>query len=223
MVNQLSETQKERLKKAYFSGVSTEDLVERFGVCNKSIVLIARGQLNPMVYDPGDALSYPLESEIEKKRRVKACKLHYQDLVKAYRPDIIERFKEIIKERRRRMLAARMPVKPIQEPKEKREPLISAKVSRRSARIFAEALKYFEMTAEELTGSTRTKNYVKARQILMFVIYTECSRYESTPSIGRMFNKDHSTVVHAVHKIRDMLKNEDAETIKIVNHLRSVQ
>ncbi len=60
----------------------------------------------------------------------------------------------------------------------------------------------FAITARELTGKSRTQTVSLPRQIAMFLLreHTECSLED----IGRIFgNRDHTTVLYAVNKIRE--------------------
>ena len=59
---------------------------------------------------------------------------------------------------------------------------------------------YPGVSLAELKGSHRHKSIVEARQRAMY----ECQRQRpdlSYPAIGRFFEKDHTTVIHAVRKI----------------------
>jgi chromosomal replication initiator protein len=60
----------------------------------------------------------------------------------------------------------------------------------------------FAITARELTGKSRTQTVSLPRQIAMYLLreHTECSLED----IGRIFgNRDHTTVLYAVNKIRE--------------------
>ncbi|MBL8756591.1 MAG: chromosomal replication initiator protein DnaA [Planctomycetes bacterium] len=60
----------------------------------------------------------------------------------------------------------------------------------------------FAITARELTGKSRTQTISLPRQIAMYLLreHTECSLED----IGRIFgNRDHTTVLYAVNKIRE--------------------
>lgn len=225
MVPQFSEAQIIRMKKAYYSGVSTYDLAERFGICGKQVIQVVRGQ-NPLIYDPGDVIESVSHIEETKKRRIKSCQLHFMDLVRAYRPDVIRKHKEIQTSRRQALVAK------INIEANKQNVIEEKSINtdenppihfRRSMRIFAAGLEYFGITAEGMTGLSRTAEYTRARHILMFVIYDECGNKESTPSIGRMFNRDHSTVVNAIHKVRKLLSQGCKDTSATVAILRGVK
>ena len=79
----------------------------------------------------------------------------------------------------------------------------------------------FGFPIEELTGQSRRRPLVTARQIGMYV-FRELTSY-SYPMIGREFGgRDHTTVIHAYEKIQDQMKERRAtydqvtELIKII-------
>jgi chromosomal replication initiator protein len=70
--------------------------------------------------------------------------------------------------------------------------------------IMAVTAEYFGITLEDLTGSSRTRVLVSARQIAMYLCreLTELS----LPKIGQTFGgRDHTTVMHAERKIRSLM------------------
>lgn len=52
----------------------------------------------------------------------------------------------------------------------------------------------------EMKGSRRFKKITAARQLAMATVATEC-QHLSLPQIGRIFRKDHTTVLHAMNKL----------------------
>ena len=71
--------------------------------------------------------------------------------------------------------------------------------------IMSETAAYFGITMEELTGASRTHVLVTARQIAMYLCRELTDM--SLPKIGQLFGgKDHTTVMHADRKIREMLR-----------------
>lgn len=69
----------------------------------------------------------------------------------------------------------------------------------KKALISLVALKH-GFTPQELMARSRRADLVRARQEAMRLIYSHCQPV-STPQIGRLFGRDHSTVLHAI-KIR---------------------
>ena len=69
-----------------------------------------------------------------------------------------------------------------------------------AAMILEATAEVFNFTIEQITGGSRRRPLVDARQIAMFV--TRNMTDLSFPEIGRAFgNRDHTTVIHAVRKI----------------------
>ncbi len=69
------------------------------------------------------------------------------------------------------------------------------------ATIMAATADYFNLTMEDLCGSSRSRMLVTARQIAMYLCRELTDM--SLPKIGQMFGgRDHTTVIHADRKIR---------------------
>jgi chromosomal replication initiator protein len=67
---------------------------------------------------------------------------------------------------------------------------------------------FYSVTTEDLVRQSRRKEYVKPRQIAMFVIRKELET--SLPSIGEFFGgRDHTTVIHAIEKVERLIKEND--------------
>jgi chromosomal replication initiator protein len=78
-----------------------------------------------------------------------------------------------------------------------------------AAIIMAATAEYFTVTMEELQGANRSRTLVNARQIAMYLCreLTELS----LPRIGASFGgKDHTTVMHAVKKITNLMSERRA-------------
>lgn len=77
---------------------------------------------------------------------------------------------------------------------------------------------HFNVSRQDLVSARRTRAIVRPRQIAMYLSKTLTPR--SLPEIGRRFgNRDHTTVLHAVRKVEEILTNdkqmaEDIETLK---------
>lgn len=67
----------------------------------------------------------------------------------------------------------------------------------------------------DLYAERRWKRLVIPRQVAMFLIYRHTKH--ATPGIGKIFNRDHSTVVYAVHKIHDLVDQGDDQVIGIIH------
>ncbi len=73
-----------------------------------------------------------------------------------------------------------------------------------SATIMAQTAAYFQLSMEDLCGSSRSRTLVNARQIAMYL----CRELTdlSLPKIGQQFGgRDHTTVIHADRKIRTQM------------------
>ncbi|TPW27901.1 chromosomal replication initiator protein DnaA [Martelella alba] len=67
--------------------------------------------------------------------------------------------------------------------------------------------RHYSVTRQELVSNRRTRVIVKPRQIAMFLAKTMTPR--SFPEIGRRFGgRDHTTVLHAVRKIEELLEKD---------------
>ena len=68
----------------------------------------------------------------------------------------------------------------------------------------------------DLATMRRAKKFVIPRQVAMFLIYRHTKH--ATPGIGQIFGgRDHSTVVYAVHKIQDLVRDGDDQVIGIIH------
>ena len=78
-------------------------------------------------------------------------------------------------------------------------------------RIIDCVCKYFSVRRDELLGKKKNKEIVEPRQICM---YTICNLLDMPLlSIGQLFGRDHTTVIHARDKISQMM--EENQRIKI--------
>tara|TARA_Y100000590_G_scaffold383131_1_gene453560 strand:+ start:7789 stop:9177 length:1389 start_codon:yes stop_codon:yes gene_type:complete len=77
---------------------------------------------------------------------------------------------------------------------------------------------HFNLNIQEMLSPRRSRSLARPRQIAMYLAkqYTT----NSLPDIGRRFsNRDHTTVIHAVKKIEDLLK-KDNEIKQSVNEIK---
>lgn len=79
---------------------------------------------------------------------------------------------------------------------------------------------FFNINAVDLKSKRRLQNIVLPRQIAMYLA-RECCK-SSFPEIGIAFgNKDHSTVIHSVNKIKKLIE-KDPEQRKIVRSIKDM-
>lgn len=75
--------------------------------------------------------------------------------------------------------------------------------------IVASTAEYFELTIDELNSKSRTRTLVTARQIAMYLLRELTDM--SLPKIGDMMGgRDHTTVIHADRKIRELMAERRA-------------
>ncbi len=68
--------------------------------------------------------------------------------------------------------------------------------------------RHYNVSRQEMISNRRTRTIVKPRQIAMFLAKTMTPR--SFPEIGRRFGgRDHTTVLHAVRKIENLLQEDN--------------
>ncbi|MCW2870085.1 chromosomal replication initiator protein DnaA [Actinacidiphila oryziradicis] len=89
--------------------------------------------------------------------------------------------------------------------------------------IMAETASYFGLDVEDLSGSSRSRVLVTARQIAMYL----CRELTdlSLPKIGALFGgRDHTTVMHADRKIRSLMAERRAiynQVTELTNRIKS--
>ncbi len=75
--------------------------------------------------------------------------------------------------------------------------------------IVALTAEYFDLTIEELNSKSRTRTLVTARQIAMYLLRELTDM--SLPKIGELMGgRDHTTVIHADRKIRELMAERRA-------------
>jgi len=77
-----------------------------------------------------------------------------------------------------------------------------------SKKILDAVASFFDLSPNDLLSSTRRKEIVKPRQIVMYLLRQELR--ESYPSIGRKHGKDHTTAIYAYEKICKQIEEDDS-------------
>lgn len=74
--------------------------------------------------------------------------------------------------------------------------------------VIAATAEFHRVTTDELRGPSKTKRLAHARQVAMWL----CRQLTglSLPRIGAVFDRDHTTVMHAVRKIQHHVDTEPA-------------
>lgn len=75
------------------------------------------------------------------------------------------------------------------------------------------AAQAFGITMEELLGIRRSWKYARPRQVAMMLSRELTKR--SLPNIGQMFNRDHTTVLHALRRIPELCRTNQALQKKV--------
>ncbi len=87
------------------------------------------------------------------------------------------------------------------------------------AMIKQEVANYFGIEIEDIMGKKKVKNIVTARQIAMFIAFNKVKNTNVT-TVAREFERDHSTISHAVEKISAAM-GEDEEISTAVRDIIS--
>lgn len=66
---------------------------------------------------------------------------------------------------------------------------------------------HFDIPIETLQGKCRERKYVMPRQIIMYLLvtYTDMTYL----NIGRLFKRDHTTVIHSKDTVKDLISVDD--------------
>lgn len=73
------------------------------------------------------------------------------------------------------------------------------------ALIISQVSKFYSIDEVVLRGTLKNKGTAEARQVAMYLVRTMTNM--SLPDIGREFGRDHSTVLHAIKKVDNILKD----------------
>lgn len=75
---------------------------------------------------------------------------------------------------------------------------------------------YFNISVKEMQSSRRARTVARPRQIAMYL--AKLLTLRSLPEIGRKFDRDHTTVMHAVRKVEELVKEDQsvAESVEIL-------
>ena len=80
----------------------------------------------------------------------------------------------------------------------------------------------YDVSRSDMLSARRTANVVRPRQIAMYLAKTLTLR--SLPEIGRKFGgRDHTTVLHAVRKIEDLVGRDSMIADEIESLKRQLQ
>ena len=89
-------------------------------------------------------------------------------------------------------------------------------------RIQKKVAEHFNVKISDMHSSRRSRTIARPRQIAMFLSKNLTTR--SLPEIGRKFGgRDHSTVIHAIKKVQELVKNDSSLSEDIEILTRSLQ
>ena len=66
---------------------------------------------------------------------------------------------------------------------------------------------HFGMTFEKISRKTRKRELVYPRQVFMYLLRQNTTL--SLKQIGEMFDYDHTTAIHSIQKVKDLMATEE--------------
>ena len=88
-------------------------------------------------------------------------------------------------------------------------------------KIFAAIEKKYDVSKSELIGNSRVKNVAQARHVAIYLIKTITDI--SYPSIGKLFNRNHSTIISSVDVIEKKIASSPAMEIEINDLIKEIK
>jgi len=79
--------------------------------------------------------------------------------------------------------------------------------------------KFAGITKKAMMGKDRCSRITLGRHIAMWYINKLC--HETYTQTGKMFNRDHTTVIYAANKVKDMLQTGHQQYVKIVDQINN--
>ena len=70
-------------------------------------------------------------------------------------------------------------------------------------RIINEICDFYSLTHAQIKGKCRVRGYIKARFIAMYLLRRRTGL--TLKEIGRMFHRDHTSIIHAIKTIEEVL------------------
>ena len=83
--------------------------------------------------------------------------------------------------------------------------------------IISQVCKFYSIDKSVLCGTLKNKGTAEARQVAIYLMRKLTNL--STPDIGKEFNRDHSTVLHSIAKVENLLQSGD---VNLQNHIRDI-
>ena len=88
-------------------------------------------------------------------------------------------------------------------------------------KIFAAIEKKYGIKKSELTSKSRVKEVAQARHITIYLIRTVIEM--SLPNIGKLFNRDHSTVISSIDGIEKKIASDAVFELEINNLIKEIR
>ncbi len=80
---------------------------------------------------------------------------------------------------------------------------------------------YFNISVKEMQSSRRARTVARPRQIAMYL--AKLLTLRSLPEIGRKFDRDHTTVMHAVRKVEELIQEDQSVSESVESLRRSLE
>jgi len=88
-------------------------------------------------------------------------------------------------------------------------------------KIFREVAKAFGVKVKDIKGPRRTKDIALARQVAMYILREEFN-YKLEEVANYVNRKDHTTVIHAIDKVKSKMMLQDEFNVQIGNIITSI-
>ncbi len=88
-------------------------------------------------------------------------------------------------------------------------------------KIFAAIEKKYDVSKSDLVGKSRVKDVAQARHIAIYLIRTITEM--SLPNIGKLFNRDHSTIISSIDTIEKKIASSPAVEIEINDLIKEIK
>ena len=87
-------------------------------------------------------------------------------------------------------------------------------------KIFTAVFKQYGVKKEDIIGSKRNKEIANARHIAIYLIRSITEM--SFPNIGKIFNRDHATIITSNEKIEKKIHSDPAFNIEIMGITKEI-
>ena len=88
-------------------------------------------------------------------------------------------------------------------------------------KIFVAVEKKYGVTKADLTGKSRVKEVAQARHVTIYLIRTITEM--SLPAIGKLFNRDHTTILSSLDAIDKKIASSTAFEVDINNLIKEIK